>query len=146
MQGVNKLNVFPLYNFASFVGVKYMTVIVIAAVVLSIAIEILGPGRHISPLAVGLSVLIVTAMLLTLTFIAFVAYKVYIGQHFYYSPLLFSGFIVFFLTSLTVTGHSALSDGSAFHIFRVLLPLIASLAIAAIFSAFVMVAQRLTSS
>jgi hypothetical protein len=146
VQGVTELSVFPLYSFASFLGVKYMTAIVITAVIFSITIEALGSGKNISVSLVVLSFFIVTVMLLVLAFIAFVIYKLYIGEHFYYVPLMSSAFIIFLVASLAVTGHSALSDNSGFHILQVLLPLIASLAIAAIFSAFVIVAQRLISS
>lgn len=123
-----------------------MAVIFITAVIFSITIEALGLGRHISPPMVVLSVFIVTAMLLVLAFIAFVIYKVYIGESFHFVPLMFSALIIFLLASLAVTVRSALADGFGFHIWQVVLPLIASLAIAAIFSAVVKVAQRFISA
>lgn len=123
-----------------------MAVIAVTAALFSITIEALGSGRHISISSLVLSTFIFTAMLLMLAFIAFVIYKVYIGEHFHFVPLMFSALIIFLLASLAVTARYAVTDGSGFHILQVVLPVIASLTIAVIFSAIVKVAQKFISA
>jgi hypothetical protein len=86
------------------------------------------------------------AMLLLVTFVAYAIYKVFSSDYFHFLPLMLSASILFFLVSLTITACTVLSDGSGFHILQILLAMVASLAIAAIFSAFLIVAQRLISS
>lgn len=136
----------PLYNFAGFLGLKLIAMIIIVAVIFSIVTEIIGRNGEFSPSLVVLSVLVVSAMFLMLAFIAFVIYNVYVRENFRFLPLMFSAAIVFVLAFLAVIVRAAISESSGFHVWSVVLAVIASLATAAIFSALVKVAQRLLSA
>jgi hypothetical protein len=140
------LDTFPLYNFLSFLGTKYIAGITVLAVIFSITAEVFGSSGPISPKIAILNTFALTAMLLLAAFVIYTIYKVFVGGHFLFLPLMISTSVLFFLVSLTITACTVLSDGSGFRILQVFLALIASLAIAAIFSTFVIVAQRLISS
>lgn len=144
--GVNELDTFPLYNFLNFIGVKYIAVIIVMVVIFSITAEFFGSSGSISPKMTILNAFALGAMLLLAAFIIYTIYKIFVGDYFHFLPLMISASILFLLVCLTITACTVLSDGSGFHILQVLLALIASLAIAAIFSAFVIVAQRFISA
>lgn len=143
---MKELDTLPLYNFLSFLGLRYIAAIIILAAIFSITAETFDQRGSISPLMAILNAVAISAMLLLLAFISYVIYKIYIGDHFRFMPLMVSAWTIIFLASLAVSIRAALSDSSGFHILQVLLPLIASLTMAAIFSAFVKVAQRFISA
>lgn len=139
------MDTFPLYNFFSLLGVKYVAGITVLVIVFSVAAEILVANGPVSPRMAILNAFALGAMSLLAAFIIYTIYKIFVGGGFHYLPLTTSLSILVFLFSLAIIARTVLSDGSGFHILQVLLALIVSLAVAAIFSAFVIVAQRFIS-
>lgn len=144
--GVKKLDTFPLYNFLSYLGPKYIAGIIVLAITFSITVELLGSSGQFSPRMTILNFFAFNAMLLLVAFIVYIIYRISVGDYFNFLPLMISASTLFFLASLTVIACTVLSDGSGFRILQVLLAIIASLAIAAIFSAFVIIARRFISA
>lgn len=142
---MNELDNLPLYNFLGFLGLKYITGIIILAMILSFATEYLATDSSISLSVTLLNAVVIGVMLLVLAFVMYVVYNLYIGKQFQFMPLAISALIAFFLASLAAGSRTALMDRSEIHIL-VFLALIVSLVGSAVFSAFVKVVQRFISA
>ncbi|HEY0085890.1 MAG TPA: hypothetical protein VGB65_08255, partial [Allosphingosinicella sp.] len=133
------------YGFMSFVGIKYAAAIALSSIILSSIIEALGRPGEFSVAALLANAAGMAVMLLTLSFVGFIAYRVSAGEKFDYLSLMFSASVVLFIFCVAGIARTAALESSNLHVSLVALALIASLASAAILSAFVVVAQRFIS-
>ncbi len=138
-----QLDTFPLYDFLSFLGVKYATIGILFAAILVAGTHIFGPGGSISPSHLIFDTIMLSAMLFSLAFIAFIAYRFQSGEDFEFFSVAISASIVFFLSTLAISVHGSLSRDFDFHILQALLPLIACIVIGLVFSAFVKIMQKM---
>jgi hypothetical protein len=140
------LDTFPLINFFSFLGVKYALGIIVLSIIFSVAADFLLASGPTSPSMAIAGPFAFSAMLFLLAFIVFIMYKLYMGERFQFMPLAASASIIIFAFTLLVTVRTVLTDSSGFHVVQVFLALVGSLAMGAVFSALVKVAQRFISA
>ncbi len=137
------LDVLPLSNFLNSLGMKYLVVLVFVAAILAVMTQSLSSGGSLSPSNTIANTITLSTILLALAFIAFVIHTVFSGENFQFLSLAASASIIFFLAALAISVRGTLSGNAGFHVLQVLLPLIASLVIGVVFSAFVKIAQKL---
>lgn len=139
------MDTFPLYNLMSFLGMRYVIAILGFAAILSVVLECIASGDGFSPKTIIINTVVFGTMLFLAVFIIYITYRLFLGDQFHFFALTLSAFIIFLLVSVAIIASNVLSDSSEFHIAQVFLSSAASLAIAAIFSAFVVVARRFMS-
>jgi cytochrome b subunit of formate dehydrogenase len=128
------------------VGVRYTVTIALLAIILASVIEAFGRPGEYSATTLLLNAAGMAVTFVTLSFVGFIVYRVSSGEKFGYLSLMFSASLVLFILCATGIARTAALESSNFHVGLVALALIASLAAAAILSAFVVVAQRFISA